>query len=118
MIPTRMVGNIAMDFVKKHKKWFFLYYAFKCRTWRIANLRHYISILQEHSNIVFDENITKEIDMFNDYYGTRRESRWGTTKGIVWYDDSLPGVTKEDIEQGNQILKKLIAYLENQNQLK
>jgi hypothetical protein len=118
MIPTRMVGNIAMDFVAKHKKWFFLYYAFKCRAWRISHLRHYISILQTHANIVFDEDITKEIDTFNNYYGTRRESRWGTTKGIVWYDDSLPGVTKEDIEQGNQILKKIIAYLENQNNLK
>ncbi len=113
MIPTRMVGNIAMDFQEKYQKPFPLFGAFKCQKSRISTIHHYISNLKKYWWIFFDEHITREIDIFNQYYNKRMYSRWWRSeKSRPKYDDNMPGVTQKDIEKWNDILKKLITYLE------
>lgn len=106
-----------MDFQKKHEKDFFLERAFKCKKSRIDHILKYTYNLKKYSKITFNDDITKEIELFSIYVEERRKFQrgWLTEK---WYDDSLPWVTTEDIEKWNEILRKIITYLETLQQEK
>ncbi len=118
MIPLKMIGNISLDFEKKHQgKWFNTHIAFKCtRSW-MTTIYNYIDMIwkDEESSVLLEQSIIQEIEKFNEYFKKRCKFWRGKLPGETRYNDSFPWVTQEDIEQGNEILRKVIAYLETIN---
>jgi len=113
-IPFLPASVFAYPLLSKYNKVFANYYIFKCRIWRFSKIR--LELLDNNLKKLLPESgaILTDIDNYllfdEDIISNRQfEFNYETEKGE---EKALWRITSEDIEKGNAILKKVIAYLE------
>lgn len=113
-IPFLAASRFGYPLSDIYKKIFGNYYIFKCRKWRFTAIfstlagRNLQNLLPENGNILVD------IDNYLLFHKNKIvDSGFEYNSDSAQYEENGRWrITSEDIEKGNEILRKVIAYLE------
>lgn len=110
-VPLAYPEDFARSLQEKYGEYFGNYTHFKARMARFTNISR---CLKQNLAGFLPENgeIRTEIDTFLSYFENTISYRRFSSKLLAATDKDLWRVTAEDIEKGNEILRKVIAYLE------